>query len=141
VRIPIPLSGARSEGSSLAEISLLGAMVEMIGGRENSGGATFEAASVTRCTRTGGAGGFGGNGSGIFGVSISNDNACGCSKGNAITKPATANCRVIDVTVVHRLLEETSPTRDSTRLSSNIEAPSSVRISGARPARNAAVLR
>jgi hypothetical protein len=81
-------------------------MVEMTGGRDNSGDAAFEAASVTRCTRTGGEGGFGGNGSSIFGVSISNDSACGWSKGNAITKPAIANCRVIDATVVHRLLEE-----------------------------------
>jgi hypothetical protein len=83
---------------------------------------------VTRWTRNGGAGGFGNNGSNIFGASIEDDSTSGRSKGKAITSPAIANCKPIDVIVVHRLLEDTSPTRDSIRLSSNIEAPSSVRI-------------
>jgi len=44
--------------------------VEWNAGLEGAGGAKLEADSVMRCTRTGAAGGFGGNGNSIFGASM-----------------------------------------------------------------------
>jgi hypothetical protein len=87
-----------------------------------------EAAAASLCTRSTGTGGFGTRGTSTLGVSKRNGNASGCNSGKAITTAATATCKPIDPNVVHRLLEETSKPRDSTRLSSNIEAPSNLRI-------------
>jgi hypothetical protein len=87
-----------------------------------------EAAAASLCTRSTGTGGFGTRGTSTLGVSKRNGNASGCNSGKAITTAATATCKPIDPNVVHRLLEETSKPRDSTRLSSNMEAPSNLRI-------------
>jgi hypothetical protein len=128
--VPIPLPNRSSEGASATAVSLLGCDEGRINRRVAVGAAILdeEEAAGCLCTCTTGTGGFGISGIQTFGASRRNGATSGCSRGSAITTPATTNCKPIDANVAHRLLEETSLTRDATRLSSNISAPSNLRI-------------